>query len=206
MTDYFSLLGTPRLPWLEPDSLKAGFFALSAEVHPDKVHGASDAERRAAHDRYAELNAAYSCLREPKERLRHLLQLELGRKPREVQEVPSAAVDLFAEVAKACRDADSFLAERTKISSPLLKVQMFERSQEWIERLKALQQQIGVRRDGLLEELKRMNPFWEETPDLDTAERQKSLPLERLENAYRALSFITRWMSQIRERLVQLAQ
>jgi hypothetical protein len=206
MTDYFALLSEPRRPWLEADSLKAKFLSLSAVVHPDKVHGATDAERRAAHERYIELNAAYNCLREPRERLRHLLQLELGRKPAEVQEVPSAAMDLFVEVAKACRDADSFLGERMKVTSPLLKVQMFQRAQERIEMLKALQQHLGVRRDGLFKELKRMDAFWESTPNQDPPGASSRLPLARLEEIYRALSFMTRWTDQIQERLAQLAE
>jgi len=206
MTDYFALLGVPRRPWIELDSLKARFFSLSAEVHPDKVHEAPEPEKRAAHERYTELNAAYNTLREPKERLRHLLELERSQKPKQVQEVPSAALELFGQVAKACREADSFLAERLKVSSPLLKVRMFECSQEWIEKLKALQQQIILRRDELFEELKQLNAAWEKIPHRATGQQSVPLPLDRMEDLYRALSFITRWMGQIQERLVNLAE
>jgi hypothetical protein len=31
------------------------------------------------------------------------------------------------------------------------------------------------------------------------------LPLERLEQIYRAMSYVSRWMAQIQERVVQLA-
>ena len=68
MTDYFALLDEPRRPWLEPDSLKARFLALSAEVHPDRLHNAPEAQKQAANQQCAELNSAYRCLREPKER------------------------------------------------------------------------------------------------------------------------------------------
>ena len=78
MTDFFALLDEPRRPWLESELLKQKFLALSATVHPDRVHNLGDAERAAAQERYTELNAAYNCLREPKDRLHHLLQLELG--------------------------------------------------------------------------------------------------------------------------------
>ncbi len=81
MTDYFALLDEPRRPWLEPDSLKARFLALSAQVHPDRLHNAPEAQKQAANEQYAELNSAYRCLREPKERLQHLLELELRSKP-----------------------------------------------------------------------------------------------------------------------------
>ena len=77
MLDYFALLRTPRRPWLDADSIKQTFFTLSAELHPDRVHTADAAEKHTANERSAELNAAYQCLREPRERLRHLLELEL---------------------------------------------------------------------------------------------------------------------------------
>src|SRR5437868_8581649 len=83
MTDNFSLFNEPRRPWLDADLLKQKFLKFSAEVHPDKIHNASDGEKAAANKRYAELNAAYNCLREPKERLLHLIELELGAKPKD---------------------------------------------------------------------------------------------------------------------------
>src|SRR5215472_9636832 len=76
MVDYFALLDEPRRPWLDAEPLKEKFLALSATVHPDRVHNLSETERAAAQERYTELNAAYQCLREPKERLHHLLELE----------------------------------------------------------------------------------------------------------------------------------
>ena len=82
MIDYFTLLNEPRRPWLDAELLKQKFLALSATVHPDRVHNLGEAERAAAQERYTELNTAYNCLREPKERLQHLLQLELGALPR----------------------------------------------------------------------------------------------------------------------------
>lgn len=174
--------------------------------HPDKVHGASEPDRRLAHERYTELNAAYHCLREPKDRLRHLLQLESGRKPTEVHDIPAAAADVFLEVARLCRDVESFLAERAKVTSPLLRVQMFERSQEWTDRLNMWQQQLRTRSEALMDELKRMNAHWERAPDVPATDRAESLPLDRLEDMYRALSFMTRWAGQIQERVVQLVQ
>src|SRR5437016_5918391 len=132
MTDYFALLNEPRRPWLEVDSLKSKFFEISAEVHPDRVHGASEAEKQDANQRYVELNAAYNCLREPKSRLQHLLELELGARPKDIQQIPSGTMELFMEVGQLCRAVDRFLAERAPVTSPVLKVELFERAQGWI--------------------------------------------------------------------------
>src|SRR5476651_643539 len=102
MSDYFALLNEPRRPWLDADSLKQKFLALSANAHPDKIHSASESDKSAAGKQFAELNAAYNCLLEPKSRLLHLLELELGAKPRDIQQIPAALADLFAEIAAAC--------------------------------------------------------------------------------------------------------
>src|SRR5471030_3554856 len=125
MTDNFALLNEPRRPLLDADLLKKKFRALSANVHPDKIHSASESEKSAAAKQFAELNAAYNCLLEPKLRLLHLLELKLGAKPKDIQTIPSALADLFAEVSTACRNADGFLAEKSNVTSPLLQVRLF---------------------------------------------------------------------------------
>src|ERR1041385_2136244 len=103
MTDYFALLGELRRPWLDPEKLKAKFLALSADVHPDRFHHTAEAERLAANQRFTTLNTAYQVLREPTERLRHLLELELGAKPADVQQTSRGALELFMEAGQLCR-------------------------------------------------------------------------------------------------------
>src|SRR5438034_1253303 len=105
MIDYFALLTEPRRPWIDPDSLKQKFLVLSSDVHPDRVHNASEAEKCLAQERYTNLNTAYNCLREPKSRLQHLLELELGAKPANLQSIPPDLMDVFLEVSQACRGA-----------------------------------------------------------------------------------------------------
>ena len=153
MTDYFALLNEPRRPWLDADSLKQKFLALAAGIHPDRIHNADELEKAGAKRRYAELNAAYNCLAEPKSRLLHLLELELGAKPNDIQQIPSALADLFAEVATTCRNADAFLAEKSKVTSPLLQVQLFERGQDWVEKLNALQKKLNELREKLTDRI-----------------------------------------------------
>src|SRR4051812_12696266 len=106
MTDYFVLLGQPRRPWIDESSFKQRFLELSASFHPDRVHHLDETERAAAQVRYLDLNAAYQCLREPRSRLRHLLELERGALSRDVQEIPSDLVTVFTSVGEACRSAD----------------------------------------------------------------------------------------------------
>ncbi len=197
MTDNFALLNEPRRPWIDANLLKEKFIALSSQVHPDRVHQASAEERKAADARYAELNAAYNCLREPKERLRHLLELELGRKPEDVQNIPSDLMDFAFEIGRACKAADTLLGERAAASSAILKVQFFERGQERVDQLNCLQRKINEQRDALLAELKSMNVSWESV----SGER----PLTRLEEIYRLLGYLGRWSEQLQSRVIELS-
>lgn len=200
MTDFFKLLDEPRRPWLDADLLKQKFLALSAETHPDKILSANENDKLGAAKKFAELNAAYNCLAEPKSRLLHLLELELGAKPKDIQQIPAALADLFAEVANSCRSADNFLAEKAKATSPLLRVQFFERGQEWIEKLNVLQRKLNELREQLMDRLKSLDEKWLAA---DTNLRRDILP--KLEELYRLFGYFNRWNNQIQERVVQLS-
>src|SRR5450432_1830636 len=146
MTDHFSVLNEPRRPWLEPEELKQKFLALSATVHPDRSHNLSEAEREQAQRICTELNGSYNCLRDPRNRLRHLLELERGSAPTDIQQVPQDLMNVLMEVGQLCRQADTFLAAKDQVSSPLLKVQMFERGHDWTQKLRHLQHSLNDRR------------------------------------------------------------
>lgn len=199
VTDYFVLFDEPRRPWVEPDALKSKFLSLAAKAHPDKQNPANETEKLAANRNYAELNAAYQCLAEPKSRLLHLLELERGSKPADVQHIPPALADVFADVAATCRNADSFLQEKRKATSPLMQVQLFERSQEWIERLQALQSRLVELHGKLMNELKCLDTSWASALD------ERRLLLGRLEELYRLFAYFNRWNGQIQERIVRLS-
>lgn len=205
MTDQFALLHELRRPWIDPEELKSKFLVLSATAHPDRVYDASAKEKLEANQRYAELNAAYNCLREPRDRLLHLLELELERKPETIQPALRRTMNLFLEVGQICQQVDAFLAERAKITTPILKVQSFEKAMVWSDHLNALQKTIQAQSNTLLEELKALNALWESAPPPGTEGRRETLPLERLESVYRELSYLTRWTDQIQERGVQLS-
>jgi len=204
MPDYFALFDEPRRPWLEVESLHQKFIARSATVHPDRVHTASEEEKLATTQRYAELNAAHACLRETKDRLLHLLQLETGAKPADIQRIPPGTMDLFVEVGQLCQGLDQFIAERSAVSAPMLKVRMFELGMEWLDRLNALQARIAEKRAAVEAELQSLNVVWQAAPPPDDPRRAPALPLERLEQLYRLMSFITRWTQQLQERAVQV--
>jgi curved DNA-binding protein CbpA len=203
--DYFALLGQPRQPWLDSALLKAAFLQQSARLHPDRVQASHPAEQAAATGRFAELNAAYHCLREPKERLLHLLELETGAPPANVQSVPADTMDLLMETGDVCRQTDLFLEAKGRAASPLLQAQLFEQTLDWTSRLQALHERILLRRDQLLAELPAMNAAWNAAPPPSSPVRAGALPLRRLEELGRTLSYIARCGGQIQERLAQLS-
>ena len=198
--DYFALLNEPRRPWLEADLLRQKFLALASGAHPDRVPGASESEKAEVTQRYAQLNAAFNCLAEPKLRLLHLLELELGAKPKDIQQIPASLADLFAEVATVCKSADGFLAEKNKATSPLVQVQLFERGQDWVEKLNGLQRKLNELREQLTDRLKSLDAQW---ISADALARREILP--KLEELYRLFGYFNRWNSQIQERVVQLS-
>ena len=67
MSDAFARLDLPRRPWLEEDAVRAAFQVRAAAAHPDRAGATGE---------FAALAAAAETLREPVDRLRHLLALE----------------------------------------------------------------------------------------------------------------------------------
>ncbi len=200
MIDNFALLNETRRPWLEADVLKQKFFALSANLHPDKIHPANEFEKNIAAKKFVELNAAYNCLADPKLRLLHLLELELGAKPKDIQTIPAALADLFAEIATCCRNVDGFLAEKKRATSPLIQVQLFGRGQDWVEKLNGLQRKLNELRTQLTGELKSLDEQWIAA---GINSRREILP--KVEEVYRLFGYFNRWNNQLQERVVLLS-
>lgn len=194
--DYFALLDEPRKPWIDTGLLKDKFMEMSARYHPDKFPQATPEERERISARYAELNAAYQCLSHTRDRLLHLIELETGKPPSDVQRIPPGTSDLFMQIGQTCAQAAAFLEKQPQTDSPILKAKRFVEQMEWTDKLTDFQNQLQEINDKLEEELKRMNT---------DMENGAPLPLERLEEIYRSASYINRWTDQIREKIVQLA-
>ena len=200
MNDAFALLGVARRPWLDAEVLKQRFLSSSGECHPDRLHNAPEAEKRAAQERFTQLNQAYQSLLNPRERILHLAELELGHRAGEVQEIPSELMALFFEVGKSCRKADALIAEKMAETSPLLKVQMFARGEEQIEELQKVKREVALSRETLLAEIKSLDAGWE---TVDVAERNSRLG--DLQMIAGLLNYSKKWDAQIEERIVRLS-
>ena len=54
-------------------------------------------------------------------------------------------------------------------------------------------------------ELKSLNASWESAPAVGQDSRAETLPLDQLERIFRTVSFVSRWLAQLRERVIRLA-
>lgn len=202
--DCFALLDEPRRPWIDPETLKARFQRLSGAAHPDRVHAAGVAAHADATQHYASLSAAYQRLRDPKERLLHLIELERGHKPAGIERVPPELMDLFSQVGQLNQELKRFLAGRSQVSSPLLRVRWFEQGLAWTERVDALLASLETIRNQLSGRLQELNSAWDTAPAPGHADRAALLPLDELERIFRTMSYLNRWTSQLQEQAVQL--
>ena len=188
MTDYFALLNQPRRPWLHSDELKRAFHAKSLESHPDTQHAA------AGDAAFAELNEAYQLLQDPKRRIQHLLALE-GRPPSRESTVPDDLAALFPRVAEVTQQAESLVQKAASATTPLsrslLKPQILAAQNRTAETLQLLRQ---LHADATAD-----------CQNLSTSSNlgdQEWLALERL---YLRFSYLGRWIAELEEKQVRLA-
>ncbi len=196
-------MGVPRRPWLEAEALKAQFLRLSAGIHPDHIHDSSVEAKREAQERFMDLNTAYNCLREPRERLGHLLELETGRQLDPLAEIPPGLSDLFFELGGVCRQVDEFNARRRAASSPLLQVRCLSEGQSWLERSSALQAKVRDCQGQVTRQLQATDAQWQEHQN--AGEPQPASLISHLAEIHRLLGYLNRWSAQVQERMVQLS-
>ena len=193
MTDPFALLGEARRPDLNPERVKDTFHRLSREQHPDAI---ADGGEGVGDENFARLNQAQATLRDPKARLRSLLELEYP----EVRVagpaiVPPSLADLFAPVLTLLREVDALLAQKTAASSALAKALLAR--QEWAlrEAAAALLEKLASLHAAALAELRAFDAAWDPRPPDAAA---------RLLDLHGRFAYLSRWTEQLRERLFEL--
>jgi molecular chaperone HscB len=97
--NFFEVFELPRRLAVDGEELQRRFYALARRTHPDFHQAAPPAERAAAEERAALVNAAYRTLRDPIARVDYLVRLEEGRATREGADArPQAPSSLLAEM------------------------------------------------------------------------------------------------------------
>lgn len=193
MTDYFALLRQPRRPWVDSEDLKQIYHQLTRTSHPDRQPPDSNSDDSGSD--FAMVNEAYRVLADPKLRLRHLLNLE-GRTA-----IPEGSSDelmeLFVQTGTLFREIDG-LIEKLRVSSntlaqSLLRSDLLEKGAQ----SNNLLNQLNDLYKDALEELQTLDRLWTD---------QSVKVVDQVEKLYIRISYLTRWMEQIVERQLQLAQ
>lgn len=192
--DFFALLGVPRRPWLDPEQVKDKFHALSREQHPDQQATGSNAETDAV---FARLNAAQTALRDPKARLRCLIEIEYPEiKLSGPAAVPGTLADLFAPIHELLGRIDALLAKKAASPSALARALL---AREELSLQEAAQERLGALETlhaQALEELESFDAEWEGR--LPNAAGQ-------LHGFYQRFAYLSRWTDQLRERIFALS-
>jgi curved DNA-binding protein CbpA len=187
MTDLFALLGEPRRPWLDPESLKEKYHQLTAEHHPDVAGATAD---------FAEINRAYQLLSDPHTRLRHLLDLESPTPPDRSQPVPPDIAAFFPLVAETRQAVDAFLKKNAAATSPITKALLAPVQYTVQERLEQTIATLSAAQETLLTQLREADAQWQ--TDHPTA-------LAQLPALWQSLGYLAKWLTTLRESLYRLA-
>ena len=190
MTDCFEALGVPHRPLLDDEELKRRFLALTAEHHPD-VAGTESGE-------FAALNLAYQTLRDPCQRLRHLVELATGTPTPRHQAAPAVIGELFPEMGRHKQALDAFLKRWNAAPAGLGKALLMEEQLQLQETLEAWLHRLQEERGKALEALPALDHQWMTDP----ASREALLP--KLSDMAQTLVYLDRWIGQLREGLLQL--
>lgn len=188
MRDCFELIGLPRRPWLEGKDLKERLHRLTGEHHPDVAGGSGD--------RLQEINGAYSILREPRNRITHLLELEGLEIEPKGNSVPPAIAKAFMDTGTVLQGLERFLAKEEKAVSPIARAALAGEKFEAIDLVESQIAELAGAESALLDELKTIDAKWEDG-------KVEAAP--RLAEIADSLAFFGKWMAQLREGLFKLS-
>ena len=203
MEDHFARLAIPRRPWLDVEELKQRFHELSTKVHPDQSKNDTVKSKAALEQEFAEVNAAHQCLINTKTRVRHLIELELGQAPENVQSIPTKMTDWFMEIGAICRKVDVFLTKKEQQDSPMLQAGLMGEGMELHHEVAELHQKLQTELAKIDDSLKALNSDWERLDGVIDG-RATRLPLAKLDALGQRLSFWVKWSAQLGERSSRL--
>jgi curved DNA-binding protein CbpA len=188
MTDYFALFGERRQPWLDPETLKQKYHRFARAVHPDVT-------ANAAGTAFEAINAAYGVLSDPKQRVQHLLALERSEPLMGETALSEELQEFFLRIAALAQKAralpEQMQAATAALHRSLLQKQAEQLARELNETLRAVQAAYN----GSLRELEQMNVLWN---------ADKGPALQELKTLYASISYLTRWLAELKEMQVQL--
>ena len=185
MIDYFALLGVERRPAITEEVLKRAYFRKSELLQSDSAEAGE----------LSAVNAAFRTIANPATRIQHLLKLEFGD-PGGGQ-IGADLGELFGLIVKVLQNADQELASLSAQSSPILRALAYRKLDGLRQQLEQVERELLQRESGLLAELARLDQSWLE----NTAHARRPLAQIALD-----LTFVQKWLSQVRERIIRLEE
>jgi len=182
VTDAFALLGLPRRPLLDEERLRSAYLERAKSLHPDSPGGNADS--------FSEAKSAFELLKDPASRLRHLIELETGQKPK--PEAPTVAGELFSEVCSAAEASRVVLAKVSASKSPLVRVMLMGGLRNAASHSELVMQAVSHNQDLQTGELIRLDSEW---PKFQEAAALAA-----------NLSFLAKCHHQLEESLFELTQ
>jgi curved DNA-binding protein CbpA len=168
--------------------LKESFHRASAAWHPD-VAGSGDAAR------FAAASAAYSALRDPGSRLRHLLELDAPELLTRSAAIPPELADLFMRLAEFRQALDAFQKKENVAASGLARALLASDRQTLWQRANALHVDLAAAHDAALVQLRTLDAHW--SPQAASA-------VEHLAALQQRFAYLSKWRAQLGESLFQL--
>jgi hypothetical protein len=185
MIDYFALLGIERRPAITEETVKGAYFRKSESLHSDPVRSGE----------LIAVNAAFQTLVNPATRVQHLLVLEFGDAGG--GQIAPDLGELFGTIVEVLQIADQELGSLSVRSSPILRALAYQRLDGLREKLVQAEKELSQRESGLLAEVGRLDQSWFES----TVHSRHPLAQVAL-----GLTFVQKWLSQVRERKIRLEE
>ena len=186
MIDYFAILAQPRRPWLDEKALRETFHERARVSHPDTA-GQTSKE-------FASLSEAFRVLSDPKLRLQHLLQLESSAASPDI--LPKDLEDLFPDMTAVMQKAEDLLkrmrATTNALSRSLFKPELMGIQNEIAQSLATLLE----RYEQTMAKLRTLDQTWTAVPSPD---------FSGLSQLYLKISYLSRWMTQLEEKKLELS-
>ena len=185
MIDYFALLDVERRPAITEETVKGAYFRKSESLHMDPSRS----------DEVFAVNAAFQTIANPATRIQHLLRLEFGDAGG--GQIPPDLGELFGTIVEVLQIADLELGSLTTQSSPLLRALAFQKLDGLREGLQQAEKELSQRESCFLAEVARLDQSWFE----NTVHARRPLAQIAL-----GLTFVQKWLSQVRERKIRLEE
>ena len=185
MIDYFALLGIGRRPCIGEESLKDAYIQKTESSRSDTANV----------EALSSLNMAFRTLSNPASRTQHLLALEFGDATG-AQLGPDLG-ELFGIVAGALQAVDREFGSLSGQSSVLLRAMALQRVDAVRGKLDDADAELSSLEQSLLADLRRIDQTWIEN------HAQCRAPLAQVALS---LTFVQKWLSEVRERKIRLEE